>query len=60
MVSLICCEIEFKYENKSERKILHDKILNEYNIESLQNKWGSVQSNYDMRSNTSSIDIIYN
>lgn len=60
MVSLICCEIEFRFDNESERKILHDKILNEYNIESLQYKWGKIQSNYDMLSNISSIDIIYN
>ena len=61
MISLICCDCEFTPETEYERKELHDEILRKYFIN--DNKeffWGSVSSEYDSRSNLSSINLIYN
>lgn len=60
MVSLICCDKEFSEKDVVKRKKMHDDILNELGIN--QNKeytWGKISSDYDARSNVSSIDIIY-
>lgn len=60
MVSLICCDKEFSEKDAVKRKKMHDDILNELGIN--QNKeytWGKISSDYDARSNVSSIDIIY-
>ena len=52
MVSLICCDKEF-----SEK---HDDILNELGInQQMEYSWGKISSDYDVRSNVSSINIMY-
>lgn len=60
IVSLICCDKEFSEKNEDKRKILHDDILNESGInQQMEYSWGKVSSDYDARSNVSSIDIMY-
>lgn len=60
MVSLICCDKEFSEIDERKRKILHDDILKEWGIkEQKEYCWGKIASNYDARSNISSIDIIF-
>lgn len=59
-VSLICCENEFSESEEFKRKELHDDILQKNNIDILkQYNWGKVTSEYDARSNISSINIYY-
>lgn len=60
MVSLICCDKEFQEKEECKRKALHDEILNELKIIG-QGKynWGMISSDYDARSNISSINVIY-
>ena len=60
MVSLICCDKEFSEKNEDKRKLLHDDILNELGInQQMEYSWGKISSDYDARSNVSSIDIMY-
>ncbi|MBS7576928.1 MULTISPECIES: hypothetical protein [unclassified Enterococcus] len=60
-VSLINCNQNISKANEKNRKIIHDKILDENNIKSNADyKWGKIISEYDSRSNISSIDIFYN
>lgn len=60
MISLICCDKDFTPETEKERKVLHDKILSEYCIMNEKEFfWGKVTSEYDDRSNLSSINLIY-
>lgn len=60
MVSLICCDKEFSEKDENKRKILHDNILNELGInQQMEYSWGKISSDYDTRSNVSSIDIMY-
>ena len=60
MVSLICCDREFLEKDENKRKILHDDILNELGInQKMKYSWGKISSEYDSRSNISSIDIVY-
>ena len=60
MVSLICCDKEFSEKDEAKRKILHDDALNEIGInQQMEYSWGKISSNYDARSNVSSIDIMY-
>ena len=60
MVSLICCDKEFSEKDEDKRKILHDDILNELGInQQMEYSWGKISSDYDARSNVSSIDIMY-
>ena len=60
MVSLICCEKEFSEKEEDKRKILHDDILNELGInQKMEYSWGKISSDYDARSNVSSINILY-
>ena len=60
MVSLICCDKEFSEKDEHKRKILHDNILNELGInQQMEYSWGKISSDYDARSNVSSIDIMY-
>lgn len=60
MVSLICCDKEFLEKDEDKRKILHDDILNELGIDhQMEYSWGKISSDYDARSNLSSINIIY-
>ena len=60
MLSLICCDEEFSFEDEPKRKELHDKILKELGLQ--ENNiftWGKIESSYDRRGNVSSINIIY-
>jgi hypothetical protein len=60
LLSLICCDIEFSIERESERKKIHDEILQKYNI--YQDDifdWGKVVSEYDAKGNVSSINFYY-
>ena len=60
MVSLICCDKEVSEKDEAKRKILHDDILHELGINQQEDyNWGKICSNYDVRSNVSSIDITY-
>ncbi len=60
MVSLICCDKEFSENDEEKRKILHDDILNELGIRPQERySWGKISSDYDARSNLSSINIVY-
>lgn len=60
MVSLICCDKEFSEQDERKRKKLHDAILNELGInQQMEYSWGKISSDYDSRSNLSSINIIY-
>lgn len=60
MVSLICCDKEFSEKDAAKRKKLHDDILNELGINQKEKyTWGEISSDYDARSNVSSIDIMY-
>ena len=46
--------------DEDKRKILHDDILNELGInQQMEYSWGKISSDYDARSNVSSIDIMY-
>lgn len=61
IVSLINCDEEISEEEEPKRKLLHDEILNKNCIESgTQYTWGKVVSEYDSRSNVSSINVFYN
>lgn len=47
--------------NEIDRKTIHDKILSENGIQNnVSYNWGKIISEYDPRSNISSIDIFYN
>ena len=60
MVSLICCDEEFSEKDEYKRKVLHDDVLNELGIvQKMEYSWGTVSSDYDPRSNLSSINIMY-
>ena len=60
MVSLICCDKEFSEKDEAKRKKLHDDILYELGInQQMGYSWGEISSDYDARSNVSSINIIY-
>ena len=60
ILSLICCDKEFSEEDENKRKTLHDDILNELGIkEQMEYSWGKISSDYDARSNLSSINIMY-
>ena len=60
MVTLINCDKDFQENEEKNRKGIHDSILQENGIEDgKENKWGKVVSEYDARSNISSINIYY-
>ena len=60
MVSLICCDKEFSEQDEKIRKELHDTILSELGLNShMKYNWGEISSDFDARSNISSINIIY-
>jgi len=60
MVSLVCCDKGFSENDEEKRKILHDNILNELGIRPQESySWGKISSDYDARSNLSSINIVY-
>lgn len=59
-VSLVCIDEEFSWEAESDRKKLHDRILNDWEL-SEENlfEWGSISSIFDVKSCVSSIVIRY-
>ncbi|CWV08907.1 hypothetical protein J8224_002913 [Listeria monocytogenes] len=60
-VSLINCDQNISESNEIDRKTIHDKILSENGIQNnVSYNWGKIISEYDPRSNISSIDIFYN
>lgn len=60
MVSLICCDKEYSESDEFKRKVLHDSILNKLGImEQRRYDWGKISSDYDARSNISSINVTY-
>ena len=60
MVSFICCDNKFSEKDEDKRKILHDDILNNLGLDQqMEYRWGKISSNYDARSNVSSINIMY-
>lgn len=60
MVSLINCDKVFQQNEEKDRKGIHDFILQENGIDNgKEYKWGKVVSEYDARSNMSSINIFY-
>lgn len=60
-VSLINCDQNISESNEIDRKTIHDKILSENGIQNnVSYNWGKIISEYNPRSNISSIDIFYN
>lgn len=60
LVSLIYCEKELSESDESQRKKIHDEILIQKGIDvEKQYNWGKVTSEYDARSNISSINVYY-
>lgn len=60
MVSLFNCDKDISAKEEKNRKIIHDKILQKNEIESgKQYPWGKIVSEYDAKSNISSINIYY-
>ena len=60
VVSLINCDEDILESDEPKRKIVHDEILEKSKIESgYQYPWGKVLSEFDARSNLSSINIYY-
>ena len=60
MLSLVCCKKQYSEENEKERKALHDEILKKYGVIGKKEfVWGRVSSDYDVRSNFSSINFLY-
>jgi len=61
VVSLINCDEDILESEESKRKNIHDEILKKNNIENgYEYPWGKVISEFDARSNISSINIYYN
>ncbi len=60
MASFVCCDEEFSEKDEKKRKRLHDDILNEFGLRPQERyDWGKISSDYDDRSNLSSINIVY-
>ncbi len=60
MVSFICCDKKFSENDEEKRKMLHDDILKKLGMRPRERySWGKISSNYDARSNLSSINILY-
>lgn len=60
ILSLICCNMQYSEMEEKKRKELHDEILKQYNIVGEKEfAWGRVTSDYDARSNCSSINLLY-
>ncbi|GAX48370.1 hypothetical protein [Pseudolactococcus reticulitermitis] len=59
-LSLLNVDFDFTVETENERKKIHDKILSSYQIVSGEKcSWGMIESEYDSRSNISSINVYY-
>ena len=60
MVSLVNCDEIISEDNEKRRKKKHDNILSLEKIENgKESSWGKIQSEFDARSNVSSINIYY-
>lgn len=60
MISLVNCSKSFSEKEEPKRKLLHDRVIEENGIQNgKMYKWGRVLSEYDPRSNLSSIDVFY-
>ncbi len=60
MASLINCDVNFDETHEIERKALHDSTLSVNGITpEKEYDWGKVESDYDKRSNLSSINVYY-
>lgn len=60
MVSLVNCDEIISEDNEKRRKKKHDNILSLEKIENGKEYcWGKIQSEFDARSNVSSINIYY-
>lgn len=60
MVSLIDCSIDISEKDEPKRKEIHDNTLKKLGIKNeYEYSWGKVVSDYDERSNCSSINIVY-
>lgn len=60
LLSLMCCDIEFTWEEEKCRKELHDEILRNLNISNYSKyDWGEIVSDFDPKGCRSSINIIY-
>lgn len=60
MVSLISCDKEVSELDEPQRKRFHDEILSQKGIDiEKQYNWGKITSEYDARSNISSINIYF-
>ena len=60
MVSMINCDYDIHMEQEVLRKKIHDSILEDMGVQSGHvYNWGKIVSEYDARSNISSINIYY-
>lgn len=60
LVSFVCCDETFSAQEEKQRKQLHDHILNQLGLRSQERfSWGTICSEYDARSNLSSINVVY-
>lgn len=60
MVILVCCDVTISECDEPKRKAVHDSILKKLGImEGQKYTWGKITSEYDARSNISSINILY-
>ena len=61
MISLILSEVDYSEKDEAKRKENHDEVLKKNGITSNTGyDWGKISSEYDARSNISSINICYN
>lgn len=60
LVSFVCCDETFSAQEEKQRKQLHDHILNQLGLRPQERfSWGTIWSEYDARSNLSSINVVY-
>lgn len=60
MVSMMNCDYDIQMEQEFSRKKVHDTILEEIGVQSGSvYNWGKIVSQYDSKSNISSINIYY-
>ena len=60
LISLYCVDIDIPYERESERKLLHDSILKDHGLSDKNYfSWGSIESSFDPRSFSCSLNIVY-
>ena len=61
MLSFICIDVEFQFEEEIKCKQFHDSILKKNGLDTESYfEWGNIKSVYDPKGNVSSINIIYN